>query len=83
VHVLGSSSPTRCLIELAGGNFEKPPYYNEDYMLFREGKVYLNPAPGLGVKFDPKKADFVMEVNAKTKYPHPILQSKDGSWHGW
>ncbi len=83
VHVLGSSSPSRCLIEFAGGNFEKPAYYNEDYMLFREGKVYLNPAPGLGVKFDPKKADFVMEVNAKTKYPHPILQSKDGSWHGW
>ncbi|MEJ1239432.1 mandelate racemase/muconate lactonizing enzyme family protein [Chryseolinea sp. T2] len=83
VHVLGSSSPTRCLIEFAGGTFEKPPYFNEDYMLFRDGKVYLNPAPGLGVKFDPKKAEFLLEVNAKTKYPHPILKSKDGSWHGW
>lgn len=83
VHVLGSSSPSRCLIEFAGGTFEKPPYFNEDYMLFRDGKVYLNPAPGLGVKFDPKKADFLFEVNTKTKYPHPILQSKDGSWHGW
>jgi len=51
--------------------------------LFRDGKVHLNPAPGLGVKFDSRKADFVMEVDAKTKYPHPILKSKDGSWHGW
>lgn len=82
-HVLGSSSPTRCLIEFAGGTFEKPSYFNEDYMLFRNGKVYLNPAPGLGVKFDPKKADFVMEVNTRTRYPHPILKSPDGAWHGW
>lgn len=83
VHVLGSSSPTRCLMELAGGVFEKPPYFNEDYMLFKDGKVFLNPAPGLGVKFDPKKATFVMEVVTKTKFPHPILQSKDGAVHGW
>jgi L-alanine-DL-glutamate epimerase-like enolase superfamily enzyme len=32
VHTLGSSSPTRCMIELAGGEPEKPPYYNEDYL---------------------------------------------------
>lgn len=83
VHVLGSSSPTRCLIELAGGQFEKPPYFNDDYMLFKDGKIFINPAPGLGVKFDPKKATFVMEVDTKTKYPHPYLQSKDGAIHGW
>jgi galactonate dehydratase len=83
VHVLGSSSPTRCLIELAGGQFEKPPYFNDDYMLFKDGKIFMNPAPGLGVKFDSKKATFVMEVDTKTKYPHPYLQSKDGAIHGW
>ena len=83
VHVLGSSSPSRCMMELAGGDIEKPAYFNDDYLLFRNGKLFLNPAPGLGIKFDPKKATFVMEVAAKTKYPHPTLQSKDGAVHGW
>ena len=83
VHVLGSSSPTRCLMELVGGQIEHPAYFNEDYMLYKNGKLFLNPAPGLGIKFDPKKATFVMEVVEKTKFPHPILYAKDGSIHGW
>lgn len=83
VHVLGSSSPSRCMMELAGGEPEKPAYFNEDYLLFKNGKLYLNPAPGLGVKFDRKKATFVMEVTAKTKFPHPVLQSPDGAIHNW
>lgn len=83
VHVLGSSSPTRCLIELAGGEPERPAYFNEDLLNFKNGKLYLNPSPGLGVKFDPKKADFVMEVTENTKFPHPILKSPDGAIHNW
>jgi galactonate dehydratase len=83
VHVLGSSSPSRCLMELGGGQPERPAYFNEDYLLFKNGKLYLNPAPGLGVKFDPKKADFLFEVTSNTKYPHPILQSPDGAIHNW
>jgi L-alanine-DL-glutamate epimerase-like enolase superfamily enzyme len=83
VHVLGSSSPNRCMMELGGGAPERPPYFNEDYVLFKNGKLYLNPAPGLGVKFDPKKVTFVMEVTAKTKFPHPVLQSPDGAIHNW
>lgn len=83
VHVLGSSSPTRCMIEIAGGVVERPAYFNEDYLLFNKGKLMLNPKPGLGVKFDPKKADFLFEVTSNTKYPHPILQAPDGSIHNW
>lgn len=83
VHVLGSSSPSRCMMELGGGAPERPAYFNEDYLLFKNGKLYLNPAPGLGVKFDRKKADFVMEVTAKTKFPHPVLRSPDGAIHNW
>ena len=52
-------------------------------MLFKDGKIFMNTAPGLGVKFDPKKANLILEVNTRTKYPHPILQSKDGAIHGW
>jgi L-alanine-DL-glutamate epimerase-like enolase superfamily enzyme len=83
VHVLGSSSPSRCMMELVGGQVEKPAYFNDDYVRYEAGKLYLNPSPGLGVTFDPKKATFVMEVVTKTKFPHPILQSKDGAIHGW
>jgi L-alanine-DL-glutamate epimerase-like enolase superfamily enzyme len=83
VHTLGSSSPTRCMIELAGGEPEKPAYFNEDYLNFKNGKLYLNPNPGLGVKFDPKKATFIMEVAESTKFPHPILKAPDGSIHNW
>jgi L-alanine-DL-glutamate epimerase-like enolase superfamily enzyme len=83
VHVLGSSSPSRCMMELGGGDVERPAYFNEDYIDFRNGKLYLNPSPGLGVQFDPKKADFVMEITEKTKFPHPILYSPDGAVHNW
>ena len=83
VHVLGSGSASRCIMELAGGEPERPAYFNEDYLLFKNGKLYLNPAPGLGVKFDKRKADFILEVTAKTKFPHPILQSPDGAIHNW
>jgi galactonate dehydratase len=83
VHVLGSSSPARCIMELGGGAPEKPAYFNEDLVDFRNGKFYLNPSPGLGVKFDPKKATFVMEITANTKNPHPYLQSPDGAIHNW
>ncbi|HSU50774.1 MAG TPA: mandelate racemase/muconate lactonizing enzyme family protein [Segetibacter sp.] len=83
VHVLGSSSPNRCMMELGGGAPERPAYFNEDYVLFKNGKLYLNPAPGLGVKFDRKKATFVMEITEKTKFPHPVLQSPDGAIHNW
>ena len=83
VHVLGSSSPSRCMMELGGGEVEKPAYFNEDYIDFRDGKLFLNPSPGLGVEFDPEKADFVMEVTEKTKFPHPLLYSPDGAVHNW
>jgi len=83
VHVLGSSSPMRCMMELAGGKPEQPAYFNDDYLLYKSGKLFLNPAPGLGVKFDPKKATFVMEIKENTKYPHPYLKSPDGAIHNW
>ena len=82
-HVLGSSSPVRCLMEIGGGEVERPAYFNDDYIHFDKGKIYLNPAPGLGVKFNPKKADFLFEITANTKYPHPYLKSPDGAIHNW
>ena len=70
-------------MELGGGEPERPAYFNEDFIDFRKGKLYLNPSAGLGVKFDPKKADFIMEITEKTKFPHPVLKAPDGSIHNW
>lgn len=83
VHILGSSSPARCIMELSGGEPERPEYFNDDLVNFKNGKLYLNPKPGLGVKFDPKKATLVLEVTENTQFPHPILQSPDGAIHNW
>ncbi|MBR9777849.1 MAG: mandelate racemase/muconate lactonizing enzyme family protein [Cytophagales bacterium] len=83
VHVLGSSSPTRCMIELAGGEPEKPSYFNEDFIDFREGKVHLNDRPGLGVIFSPEKASLLFEVTKNTEFTHPYLKSPDGAIHNW
>lgn len=83
VHVLGSSSPARCMMELAGGEPERPEYFNEDIVDFRNGKLYLNSRPGLGVTFNPKKATFLLEVTSNTKFPHPVLQTPDGAIHNW
>lgn len=81
VHVLGSSSPARCMYE--GGALSTAAYFNKDLVDFKKGKLYLNSRPGLGVQFNPKKADFVMEITTKTKFPHPVLQAPDGSVHNW
>lgn len=83
VHVLGATSPARCMMELSGGEPERPDYFNEDLMDFRQGKLYLNNRPGLGVTFNPKKASIVLEVTANTKFPHPYLKSPDGAIHNW
>ena len=81
VHVLGSSSPARCMYEASG--IAPVDYFNKDMLDFRNGKLYLNPNPGLGVKFDSKKAKFLIEVDKNTKYPHPYLKSPDGAIHNW
>lgn len=81
VHVMGATSPARCLYEASG--LSAVPYFNKELVDFRNGKIYLNPNPGLGVKFDPKKATFIFETNENTKYPHPYLKSPDGAIHNW
>lgn len=83
VHVLGSSSPSRALIEFTGNSSYFPEYFNDDMLDFRDGKLYLNPSPGLGVEFDPSKAELLFEVTENTEYPHPYLQKPDGAIQNW
>jgi L-alanine-DL-glutamate epimerase-like enolase superfamily enzyme len=83
VHVLGATSPARAMIEVTGSRPEVPAYFNEDLLDFRNGKLWLNPRPGLGVEFDPERATFLMEITERTEFPHPYLQSPDGAIHNW
>lgn len=83
VHVLGSSSPSRAIIEFGGGSSFYPEYFNDDMLNFKNGKLYLNPRPGLGVEFDPSKAELLFEVTENTEFPHPYLQKPDGAIQNW
>lgn len=83
VHAMGSSSNSRCLMEFTGARDNFPDYFNSDLLNFRDGKLYLNPKPGLGVEFDPSKADFLFEVTENTPFPHPYLQKPDGAIQNW
>lgn len=83
VHTLGSTSPARVMMEITGSRPEVPAYFNDDLLDFRNGKLWLNPRPGLGVDFDPEQATFLMEITERTEFPHPYLQSPGGAIHNW
>jgi galactonate dehydratase len=82
VHALGAWEG-RAIMELAGGTPERPPYFNEDLVNFKNGRLYLNNKPGLGVKFNPGKAEFVTEIKERNQFKHPLLARPDGSVNNW
>jgi L-alanine-DL-glutamate epimerase-like enolase superfamily enzyme len=82
VHALGAWEG-RAIMELAGGTPERPSYFNEDFVNFKNGRLYLNDKPGLGVKFNPRKAEFVTEIKEKNQFKHPLLARPDGSVNNW
>ena len=82
VHALGAWEG-RAIMEVAGGAPERPPYFNEDLVNFKNGRLYLNNKPGLGVKFNPGKAEFVTEIKERNQFKHPLLARPDGSVNNW
>ena len=82
VHVLGAWEG-RALMEIAGGIPERPAYFNEDIVNFQNGRLYRNSKPGLGVEFNPKKAEFVVEIKERNPFKHPLLARPDGSVNNW
>ena len=82
VHALGAWEG-RAIMEVAGGTPERPPYFNEDLVNFKNGRLYLNNKPGLGVKFNPGKAEFVTEIKERNQFKHPLLARPDGSVNNW
>ena len=76
---LGFSGPV--LMEILGKDKPDYPHLPESFDL-KNGKLYPNDRPGLGVVFDPTKVKHVFDV---TEYeaPLPIFHRDDGSFTNW
>jgi galactonate dehydratase len=82
VHVLGSSSGF-VLTEIVGNSETKTSYLNDDYIGFKNGKLYPNDRPGLGVEFNPKTVDLVNVITKPSVYDHPVFERGDESITNW
>lgn len=80
VHACGSSSGP-VLMEILRDKPREEPHLPESFD-FRDGKVWPNDRPGLGVVFDPEKAEQQLEI---TEYalPIPTFRRPDGSVTNW
>ena len=80
VHCCGASSGPM-LMEMTGdGSYDLP--HLPQYFDFRNGKMYPRADPGLGVEFDPRQAELVLEVTERDR-PIPLYQRPDGSVTNW
>jgi L-alanine-DL-glutamate epimerase-like enolase superfamily enzyme len=80
VHCCGVFSGP-ALMEMTGNGENEVPHLPQKYD-FRKGKMYPNRRPGLGVEFDPKQAQLVLEVTEHAR-PIPLYNRPDGSVTNW
>jgi len=69
------------LMEMLGAGPAREPHLPVSYD-FRNGKVWPNRRPGLGVEFDPKPLQMVLEVTEGSR-PIPLFHRPDGSLTNW
>jgi L-alanine-DL-glutamate epimerase-like enolase superfamily enzyme len=69
------------LMEISGAGPQRLPHLPQSYD-FRNGKLWPNTRPGLGVEFDPKAAEMIGEFTAHYA-PIPRLNRPDGSMTNW
>jgi L-alanine-DL-glutamate epimerase-like enolase superfamily enzyme len=77
VHVAAATN-VPFLLQVGGGNTR--PYLPQCYD-FKQGKVYVNERPGLGVEFDPKEATLITEVTQPGNLGG--MSRPDGSYTNW
>jgi L-alanine-DL-glutamate epimerase-like enolase superfamily enzyme len=80
VHVLGSFPGPVCMEIL--GEAPRPEPHLPQHFDFRNGKVWPNDRPGLGVEFDPRRAKLVAEFT-EHRQPTPLFRRPDGSITNW
>ena len=69
------------LLEMTGAGPRELPYLPQSYD-FGKGRLWPNRRPGLGVEFDPSRAQLIAEV-AEHAAPIPLLHRPDGSLTNW
>jgi hypothetical protein len=68
-------------MEMVGEGPSKAPHLPVCYE-FRNGKMYPNDRPGLGVELDVKPLQLVSEITTRSR-PIPMLHRPDGSLTNW
>ena len=80
VHVL-CTLPVPVLMEIAGDGRTTPSHMAQGYT-FREGKLWPEARPGLGLQFDPGGVDLVAGITEPFA-PIPLFRRPDGSFTNW
>jgi len=80
VHV-ACSLPVPVMMEILGAAPRQPPHLPKG-CIFRDGKLWPDPQPGLGVVFDPAGAELVVTVSERVA-PIPLFHRPDGSFTNW
>ena len=79
-HVCGAfAGPV--LMEMVGTGVRDVPYLPQHYD-FKNGKIWLNQRPGLGVEFDAKRLPLTAEFTKRSQ-PIPLFHRGDGSFTNW
>ena len=73
--------PGPVLMEMTGAGPRSEPHLPEHFD-FAKGKLWPNRRPGLGVTFDPKRAELVAEVTERSRPIHTFSRP-DGSITNW
>jgi hypothetical protein len=68
-------------MEMVGEGANKAPHLPECYD-FRNGKMWPNRRPGLGVTLDTKPLQLVAEITERSR-PIPMFHRPDGSITNW
>ncbi|MBK1877787.1 mandelate racemase/muconate lactonizing enzyme family protein [Pelagicoccus mobilis] len=79
----GISFPGRVIQEIVGTGPAEKPYLNSDYIIFKEGKLYPNDHPGIGVTLVKEKLTKTLEVTERDPHAFPIFKRPDGSYTNW
>ncbi len=80
VHAL-CALPLPALVEIAGPAPKLPPHLKQA-STFRDGKLWPEPRPGLGVDFDPSAAELLREIS-EHRIPIPTYRRPDGAYTNW
>ena len=73
--------PVPVLMEVLGTGPKQPPHILQG-AVFKDGKLWPQARPGLGVEIDPSGAELISEVT-EHHAPIPVYRRADGSYTNW